>query len=202
MDFSSFPHVIFRCKWWNTFYRNNVKEDHDSGLLCIHFRKMWHEAREPYVFPKHWSRVFFYPYVLDRDCWFVLRHNPTSKHIFKNNNFIMPSEEDNQGNGNGEWYVLVLFIIYTIVVCFCFLYFTNYIVFLFVLLEFYNIIGEIHKCFYTFFCSGNIFTLKTKYFKLCTISMIIRVQGHNPSQKEKWEENSEFGNNIEDLVLI
>ena len=30
VDFSSFQCVIFRCKWWDTFDRNNVKEDRDS----------------------------------------------------------------------------------------------------------------------------------------------------------------------------
>ena len=61
------------------------------------------EAKEPYVFPKHCNQVFFYPKVLDRDWWFVLTHDPRSKHIFENNNVIMPSsEEDNQGDDNGE----------------------------------------------------------------------------------------------------
>ena len=27
VDFSSFQCVIFMCKWWDTFDRNNVKED-------------------------------------------------------------------------------------------------------------------------------------------------------------------------------
>jgi hypothetical protein len=40
--------------------------------------------------------------VLDRDWWFVLRHDPTSKHIFENNSVIMPSEEDKQGDDNGD----------------------------------------------------------------------------------------------------
>ena len=59
MDFSSFQCVIFRCKWWDTFDRNNVKEDRDSRLICINSRKMWDEAKEPYVFPKHCNQVFF-----------------------------------------------------------------------------------------------------------------------------------------------
>ena len=53
LDFSSFQCVIFRCKWWDTFDQNNVKEYHDSRLICINSRKMWDEAKEPYVFPKH-----------------------------------------------------------------------------------------------------------------------------------------------------
>ena len=53
VDFSSFQCVIFRCKWWDTFDRNNLKEDHNSRLICINSRKMWDEAKEPYVFPKH-----------------------------------------------------------------------------------------------------------------------------------------------------
>jgi len=52
VDFSSFQCVIFRCKWWETFDWNNVKEDRDSGMISINSRKMWHETREPYVFPK------------------------------------------------------------------------------------------------------------------------------------------------------
>ena len=69
-------------------------------------------------------------------------------------------------------------------------------------MEFYNIIGNIDKRFYKTNCSGNIFTLKNKYLQLCTISMTIRIQGHNPSQIGKWEENSEFRNNTEYLVSI
>ena len=99
MDFSSFQCVIFRCKWWDIFDRNNVKEDRDIRLICINSRKMWDEAKEPYVFPKHCNQVFFYPDVLDRDWWFVLRHDPRSKHIFENNSVIMPCElEDNEGD--------------------------------------------------------------------------------------------------------
>jgi hypothetical protein len=67
VEFSSFQCVIFRCKWWDTFDRNNVKEYRDSELICINSRKIWDEAKEPYVFPKHCNQVFFYPYVLDRD---------------------------------------------------------------------------------------------------------------------------------------
>jgi hypothetical protein len=48
------------------------------------------------------NQVFFYPDVLDRNSWFVLRHNPISKHIFENNNVIMLSEEDNEGDDNKE----------------------------------------------------------------------------------------------------
>ena len=33
--------------------------------------------------------------VLDRDWCFTLRHNPRVKHVFENNNDIMPREEDN-----------------------------------------------------------------------------------------------------------
>jgi len=49
VDFYSFQCVIFRCKWWDTFDHNNVKEDHDSGFISVNSRKMWHEARECYV---------------------------------------------------------------------------------------------------------------------------------------------------------
>jgi len=53
VELSSFQCVILRCKWWDTFDENNVKEYNDSGFISINSRKMWHEAREPYVFPKH-----------------------------------------------------------------------------------------------------------------------------------------------------
>lgn len=66
----------------------------------------------------------------------------------------------------GDMY-LRYFIIYIIFVCFCCHYFANYIVFLFILLAFYNIIGKIHQCFYTLFC--NFTVLKTKYFQLGTL---------------------------------
>jgi hypothetical protein len=71
-------------------------------MLFINSKKMWDEAKETYVFPKHYNQVFFYPYVLDRDWRFVLRHNPRSKHIFENNNVIMPRKEDNEGDDNKE----------------------------------------------------------------------------------------------------
>ena len=59
VDFSSFQCVIFRCKWWDTFDQNKVKEYHDSRLICINSKKMLDEAKEPYVFPKHCKQVFF-----------------------------------------------------------------------------------------------------------------------------------------------
>ena len=40
LDFSSFQCVIFRCKWWDTFDQNNVKEYCDSRLICINSRMM------------------------------------------------------------------------------------------------------------------------------------------------------------------
>ena len=98
VDLSSFQCVIFRCRWWDTFGNNNVEEDCDSGLICIKSRNMWDESKELYVLPKHCNQVFFYPDVLDRDWWFILRHNCRSKHIFENNGAIMPREEDNQGD--------------------------------------------------------------------------------------------------------
>ena len=52
--------------------------------------------------PKHCNHVFFYPDVLDRDWWFVLRHDPRSKNICENNNVIMPRKEDNEGDDNKE----------------------------------------------------------------------------------------------------
>jgi hypothetical protein len=94
--------LFFRCKLWDNFERNNVKEHCDIELICINSKKMWDEAKEPYVFPTHCNQVFFYSYVLDMNWWFVLRHNPRSKHIFENNNVIMPSEEDNEGDDNRE----------------------------------------------------------------------------------------------------
>ena len=41
VDLYSFKCVIFRCNWWDTFDRNNVKEDRDSGMICINSKKMW-----------------------------------------------------------------------------------------------------------------------------------------------------------------
>jgi hypothetical protein len=43
-----------------------------------------------------------FPDVLDGDWWFVLRNDSRSKHVFENNNVTMPSEEDNQGDGNED----------------------------------------------------------------------------------------------------
>ena len=109
VQFSSFQCVIFRWKWWDTSDQNNVKEDRDSGSICINARIMWDEAREPYVFPKHHNQVFVYPDVLDRDWWFVLRHDPRSKPTFENIVVIILSDENNQGDDNWEWCVQVLF---------------------------------------------------------------------------------------------
>jgi hypothetical protein len=91
---------FFCCKWWDTFNYINVKEYCDSRIICINSINMWFETKEPYVFPKHCNQVFFYPNVLDGDWWFLLRHDPRSKHCFENNNFTIQSEEDNQGDGN------------------------------------------------------------------------------------------------------
>ena len=46
--------------------------------------------------------MLFYPYVLDKDWWFILRHDPIFKHVFENNNVSMPIGEDNEGDGNRE----------------------------------------------------------------------------------------------------
>ena len=67
------------------------------------------ETRKPYVFPKHYNQVFFYLDVSDWNWWFVVRRDLRSKHIVDNNNVVMPSDEDNQGDGNEERYVNVLF---------------------------------------------------------------------------------------------
>ena len=62
VNFSSFQCVIFKCKWWDTFDQNNVKVDHDSGLICINSKSKLAKTKEPYVCPKHCNRVFFYPW--------------------------------------------------------------------------------------------------------------------------------------------
>ena len=100
VDFSSFECVIFKCKWWDAFDWNNVKVDHDSGLICINSKKILTKTKEPYVFPKHCNQVFFYPDVLHWVWWFVLRHDSISKHLFEKNNVVMSKDEDNQGDGN------------------------------------------------------------------------------------------------------
>ena len=46
--------------------------------------------------------MFFYPDVLGGDWWFILRHDPRSKHLFVKKNVTMPSEEDNQGDDNED----------------------------------------------------------------------------------------------------
>ena len=79
---------------------------------------MLFETNEPYVFPKHCNQlVFFHFDVLDRDWWFVLRHDSRSKHIFENNSVVMRNDEDNQGDGNEEWCVNVLFQHFILLVC-------------------------------------------------------------------------------------
>jgi hypothetical protein len=100
VDFSLFQCVIFHCKWWDSFDQRNVKEDRDSGLICINSKRNWVESKEPYVFPKRCNKVSFYLDVLDGDWWYVLRHDLRSKYLFENNNVTIPSKGDNQGNDN------------------------------------------------------------------------------------------------------
>ena len=96
---SLFSNVLFLGAIGGTPLIGIIKEDCDSRLICINSRKMWDEAKEPYVFPKHCNHVFFYLDVLDRDWWFVLTHDTRSKHIFEKNIVIMPYElEDNEGD--------------------------------------------------------------------------------------------------------
>ena len=45
VDFSAFQCVYYRCRWWDTFDRYNVKEDCDSGLICINSRICGMEVR-------------------------------------------------------------------------------------------------------------------------------------------------------------
>ena len=40
VDLSSFWHVIFSCMWWDAFDWSNVKEDRDSGIICINSKKI------------------------------------------------------------------------------------------------------------------------------------------------------------------
>ena len=71
-------------------------------LNFILSKKMLDETKEPYVFPKHCNEGFFHQDVLDRDWWFVLRHDPRSKYLFDNKSFVIPNDEDNHGDGNEE----------------------------------------------------------------------------------------------------
>jgi hypothetical protein len=60
VDFSSFQCIIFRCKWWDTFDQNNLKEYRDSGMICINSRKIWDEAKVP-LFSQNTVSKFFLP---------------------------------------------------------------------------------------------------------------------------------------------
>jgi hypothetical protein len=106
VDFSSFQCVIFFSKWWDTFNRRNLKEDHESGLICINSKKMWVETTK-LCFPKTLQPS--YPNVLDGDWWFIVRHDLRFKHIFENKNVTMLDEEDNQGDGSEYLFVNALF---------------------------------------------------------------------------------------------
>ena len=49
--------------------------------------------------PNTATKFFFYLDVLDRDWWFILTHDPRSKHIFEKNTVIMSCElEDNESD--------------------------------------------------------------------------------------------------------
>ena len=102
VDFPSFQCIIFRCKWWDNFDWNNVKEGHNSGLIHINSKKMLAETKEPYVFPKHYNQLCFHPDVLNKDWRFIWRHDPRFKHLYEKNNVVMPNDDDNQGDGNEE----------------------------------------------------------------------------------------------------
>ena len=67
VGFSSFQCVIFKCKWWDTFDRNNVKVDPNSGLICINSKKMLVETKDPYALQKDCNQMFFHPDVFDWD---------------------------------------------------------------------------------------------------------------------------------------
>ena len=123
MDLSYFQCVSFRCSWWYTFDRNNVKEYCDSALICINSRNMWDDSKETYVFPKYYNQVFFHPHALDIDRWFILRHRPIPKHVYDNNSVIMPTKEYSEGDDNKEWYLHVLFHHLHIHISFCYFIF-------------------------------------------------------------------------------
>ena len=106
---SHLSNVLFLDVVGGTFDKNNVKEDRDSGFICINSRNMWDEINDPYVLPQHFNQVLFYPYVLDIDWYLILRHTPRSKHIFENHSVSMATKKDSKGDDNGEWYVHALF---------------------------------------------------------------------------------------------
>ena len=39
VEFSSFQCVVFSCKWWDTFEQIKLKENLDSGIICINSKK-------------------------------------------------------------------------------------------------------------------------------------------------------------------
>ena len=144
MEFSSLQCAISRCRWWHTFERNKLKERHDSGSICINSRNTWDESKEPCVFPKHYNQVFFHSDVLDRDWWFILRHDTRYKHVYENNNSLIPIEEDNEGYDNQEWYLNALFHHLQIEMGFfyCYQEGSNYIFFNFHVIVFVIFIGK------------------------------------------------------------
>ena len=46
--------------------------------------------------------MFFYLDELHKYWWFILRHEPRSKHVFEKNNTILQTDEDNEGDENKE----------------------------------------------------------------------------------------------------
>ena len=59
-----------------------------------------------------------------------IKTDPRSKHVLKNNSVSMPTEEDNVGDGNEDWYAHVLIHHLQIEISFCkgYLWFPSYIV--------------------------------------------------------------------------
>ena len=45
----------------STFNQNNLKEECDSGIICINSRRIWDETKEPFVLPKHYNKCLFLP---------------------------------------------------------------------------------------------------------------------------------------------
>jgi hypothetical protein len=65
VDFSSFQCVSFRCKWWDTFDRNNVKEDCDSGMIYVSSLKICGTNLRSLMFSQNTATKCFFTQI----CW-------------------------------------------------------------------------------------------------------------------------------------
>lgn len=60
VDYTYVQCVNFRCKCWDTFDQNNVKEDYDRGIIYLSNKKMWDEKKVSPHFKEHYNHMMLF----------------------------------------------------------------------------------------------------------------------------------------------